>query len=176
MHRKFQSPPTAPSILPHLLHDDGLDVLGFFQAKRAYNANKRRWDARSPEKAKRPFTPRKNYGRKDPRTSEWYMDYVLDAGKTFRDPTHRDGKLFRNRFFLNFDDVIAIVDSLEKSDTFKWRSHADAFGRQAHPIHLLVLRDYGLGFAKVYNVGAQIMPKLSSVNLNLIILFRISNP
>ena len=88
--------PLNPSTL--LLHDDGLDVLGFFQAKRAYNANKRRWDARSPEKAKRPFTPRKNYGRKDPRTSEWYMDYVLDAGKTFRDPTHRDGKLFRNRF------------------------------------------------------------------------------
>ena len=68
------------------------------------------------------------------------MNYCLDEANTFKDLDHRDGKLFRNRFYLNFDGITSIVEEISKPENYFWKSsHNDAFGRPAHPIRLLVL-------------------------------------
>lgn len=38
---------------------------------------------------KKIFRQRKSYKIKDPKTSQWYQDYVIDAEGTFADPGHR---------------------------------------------------------------------------------------
>ena len=38
----------------------------------------------------RPFMHRKTYFRRAPKASFWWIDYVIDAEHTWRDPTHRD--------------------------------------------------------------------------------------
>ena len=88
---------------------------------------------------KRPFKHRKTYLRRDPRTSFWWIDYVIDAGHTWRDPTHRDGKLFRTRFSHNFDSVHEIVAKIQEEEHYFWRNKTDNRGKLSSPIELLVL-------------------------------------
>ena len=87
----------------------------------------------------RPFKHRKTYFRRDPRTSFWWIDYVIDAGHTWRDPTHRDGKLFRIRFSHNFDSVHEIVAKIQEKEHYFWRNKTDNTGKLSSPIELLVL-------------------------------------
>ena len=63
---------------------------------------------------KRPFKHRKTYFRRDPKTSFWKIDYVIYAEHTWRDPSHRDGKRFRNRFSHKFDSVHTIVAKIQE--------------------------------------------------------------
>ena len=47
--------------------------------------------------------------RLDPKTSFWWQHYVLDKNKTYRDPEHRHGKLFRSRFrvpWVEYDKMV----------------------------------------------------------------------
>ena len=50
------------------------------------------------ESKKKKFRSRKSYRRRDPKTSNWWTDYVIDERGTFSDLSHRDGKLFAYRF------------------------------------------------------------------------------
>jgi rhamnogalacturonyl hydrolase YesR len=58
----------------------------------------------------KPFKNRKTYPTRDPKTSVWYIDYVIDENKTWQNPEHRDGNLFQNRFFHSYDSVTKIVE------------------------------------------------------------------
>ena len=89
--------------------------------------------------SKRPFKHRKTYFRRDPKTSFWWIDYVIDAGNTWRDPAHRDRKLFQKRFSHNFDSVKEIVAKIQEEGHYFWRNKIDNKGRLSSPIELLVL-------------------------------------
>ena len=116
-----------------------LDIVNFLIAEDVNN--KRDSDIRLQKSKKKVklFRSRNSNARKDPRVSVWWTDYCLDEGNTFKDPEHRDGKLFRNRFYLGFDGI-SIVNKISKPENYFWKSNqSDAFGRPAHPIRLLVL-------------------------------------
>ena len=75
-----------------------IDILSFVKAKREFDQQLHSSTivADNLEK-KHPFRNRKVYPKRDPTTSTWWRDYVVN-GK-FGDPNHRDGKLFELRFF-----------------------------------------------------------------------------
>jgi hypothetical protein len=52
------------------------------------------------------FRSRKSYQRRDPKISNWWLDYVLDERGTFGDPDHRDGHLFVYRFSFPFVEKV----------------------------------------------------------------------
>ena len=105
-----------------------------------YDENKkRRLELSTASKSRRPFATRRSYERRDPLTSFWWIDYVIDANHTWRDETHRDGKLFRNRFSHSFDSVLEIVEKIKEAEHYFWKSSTDHRGKNASPIHLLVL-------------------------------------
>ena len=54
-----------------------------------------------PTTKKHKFRPRKTYRYKDPKTSQWYLDYVVDEYATFRDPKHR----YENKLFICVLDI-----------------------------------------------------------------------
>ena len=71
--------------------------------------------------------------------SFWWQDYVIDADHTWRDPFHRNGKLFRYRFSHNFDSVHEIVAKIQEKEHYFWRYKTDNRGKPSSPIALLVL-------------------------------------
>ena len=90
-------------------------------------------------KKKKPFASRKRYPKQNPKNTDWYRDYCVDAGETFRNPEHRDGKLFRQRFFHSYEGITSIVEEIEKEGNYFWKQQKDAFGRESHPLRMLVL-------------------------------------
>jgi hypothetical protein len=78
---------------------------------------------------KKKFRSRKSYQRRDPKISNWWLDYVLDERGTFGDPDHRDGfspAATRGLMTLNFRILTkpgvalatALVDCIPLSQTF----------------------------------------------------------
>lgn len=131
-----------PPFVLEFVDDEGeLDLIAFFAAEEAFADRRRTAEQQASGTAKkaRPYQSRQTYVKKNPLTSAWYLDYCVDANNTWRNPLHRDGKLFRQRFFFSFDDVTAIVASIEMQENYFWKKKTDAFGRPAHPIRLLVL-------------------------------------
>ena len=91
------------------------------------------------ESKKKKFRSRKSYRRRDPKTSNWWTDYVIDERGTFSDLSYRDGKLFAYRFSFSLISVRELVSKVkEKKENF-WKRNYDAAGREASPIDLLVL-------------------------------------
>ena len=86
-----------------------IDVCQYYIAEEEYEDNQRNQIA-AVVVQKRPFKNRKTYNRRDPKSSFWWQDYVVDAEKTWRDPLHMNGKLFRFRFSHSFDSVHEIVN------------------------------------------------------------------
>ena len=80
---------------------------------------------------KKPFKNRKTFPTRDPKTSIWYIDYVIDENKTWQNPEHRDGKLFQNRFFHSYDSVTKIVEQMQHPDHYFWKGEVDAFQKPA---------------------------------------------
>lgn len=80
---------------------------------------------------------RKVYPRKDPKTTTWYTDYVMNNGGTFSNPDHRDGKLFRLRFRVPYSKYQWMVDECRREGW--WVENPDAFDRPGAPIELLIL-------------------------------------
>ena len=110
---------------------DGIDIIDFYDVaeeeidipalmigiaeekkRRAENENNR------DIPKKRQFQPRKTYVRKDPTTSQWYKDYCEDVNNTWRDVNHRDGKLFRQRFFLDYNSITDMVKQIELPENY----------------------------------------------------------
>lgn len=117
-----------------------LDMFKFCVGLLEYDERKRQCDeSENLLKRKRPYLPRRVYKRRDPKKSFWWIDYVEDKERTWRDVTHRDGKLFRHRFSHSFDSVHEIVAKIQEPEHHFWRSKTDGRGRDASPIHLLVL-------------------------------------
>lgn len=91
-------------------------------------------------KKKKSFKSRQSHPRKDPKTSVWWTDYVIDEGNKFDDPAKkRDYKLFRYRFVFQLSDVRDIIARLRNPDFTFWEERPDAFNRPGAPLELLVL-------------------------------------
>ena len=86
-------------------------------------------------KSKKLFGKRKVYERKDPKSSQWWHDYVIDANNTYKDESHRDGKLFRRRFTVPF----AVKNQITLRAREWYKPGTDATGRNPAPIELLEL-------------------------------------
>jgi hypothetical protein len=91
------------------------------------------------EDLKKKFRSRKSYFRRDPKISNWWLDYVRDERGTFRDPNHRDGRLFMYRFSFSFLDMKELIKKVKEPGESFWKSGQDAAGRESSPIDLLVL-------------------------------------
>ena len=117
----------GPDLVDHYdVLEQEIDIAGYLiAADNIQNAEQR------CAKKRRLYSRRKVYLNKDPRISLFYIDY--------RDPEHRDGKLFRRRFFHDFNSITSISVELEKEENYFWKSKTDAFKRPAHPVRLLVL-------------------------------------
>jgi hypothetical protein len=88
---------------------------------------------------KKKFRSRKSYQRRDPKISNWWLDYVLDERGTFGDPDHRDGRLFVYRFSLSFVAMKELIKKVKEPAENFWKKGYDAAGRESAPIDLLVL-------------------------------------
>ena len=91
------------------------------------------------ESKKKLFRSRKTYRKKDPKTSNWWNDYVIDERGTFSDLSHRDGRLFAYRFSFSLISVRELVSKIKEKEENFWKKKYDAAGREASPIELLVL-------------------------------------
>ena len=116
-----------------------LDMFKYGNSLLEYEDKKRDLPDKLEKSSKRPFRHRKTYKKRDPRTSFWWLDYVIDADHTWRDPTHRNGKLFRFRFSHSFDSVHEIVAKIQEGEHYFWRNKTDNKGKPCSPIQSLVL-------------------------------------
>ena len=86
----------------------------------------------------KPYRRRRVYTRKDPRTCSWYVDYVVNEDGTWNDPSHRNFKLFKNRFVISRDAIMEMVNTIrgltEEEGKFWDDTHP-----QCKPLELLVL-------------------------------------
>ena len=107
----------SPALIDYMDGDE-VDAFKFTMDTENYKTWKRAFDdeANGAKRQKKPFQKRK----KDVRTSNWWLDYVVDANHTWRDPDHRDGKLFRNRFFLSFVSIHELVEEIKKPGNYFW--------------------------------------------------------
>jgi hypothetical protein len=116
-----------------------LDYLGYCNGLKDFDESKRLSEEAAERPQKRPFKPRMSYYRRNPKDSVWWTDYVVDAGHTFCDPTHRNGKFFRHRFSHTFDSVHELVKKIREPEHYFWRNATDASGKDSSPLELLVL-------------------------------------
>jgi len=85
--------PKAPNMYNFFVFETcDIDVPGLIIAQSNFKRQRAQFDMQPTPKTKRPFMTRNTYAKKAPRTSDWYTDYVVDAGETWRDESHRDGK------------------------------------------------------------------------------------
>ena len=122
---------------------DDMNIIEYYLAHDEWN-KKRMRSLLNPPKAREEFRPRKTYKRRDPKTSVWWLDYVLDERGTWKDEGHRDGKLFQRRFALPFEaihEIVALLRSGEEKHKI-WTEKSDAFGKPASPLELLVLGSF----------------------------------
>lgn len=71
-----------------------------------------------------------------PEISHWSQTYLMDP--TYRDPAHRNGKLFRLRFRLPFPVFQSILALCMSHEEFN-KTSADVCGRPSAPLELLIL-------------------------------------
>ena len=86
-------------------------------------------DQATVEPKKKPFNKRKRRIKIDPTKSVWYLGYVLDELQTFRDESHRDGKLFRYRFSHSFASVHSIARKVSEKEHSFWRIKKSVEGK-----------------------------------------------
>ena len=55
---------------------------------------------------------RKRYPKRDPKTSFWYTEYVLNPKGSYNNQMHRDFKLFKKRFVMDHPSFAEIVDTI----------------------------------------------------------------
>jgi hypothetical protein len=72
----------------------------------------------------------------DYKQSFWYAEYLTD--QTYRDPGHKNGKLFRRRFRIPFPVFEKLLKILEDSKKFE-KAEFDCCGQPSAPLELLLL-------------------------------------
>ena len=72
----------------------------------------------------------------DYKQSYWYTEYLTD--QTYRDPGHKNGKLFRRRFRIPFVVFEKLLKILKDSNKFE-KAEFDCCGQPAAPLELLLL-------------------------------------
>jgi hypothetical protein len=95
--------------------DDGdVNLLAFNEVTDVYNKKRMAnlLESLKVVKKKKIFRTRKQHPKVDPRTSAWYINYVTDASKTWRDEDSRNGKLFAFRFSFSCQSVQDIVATI----------------------------------------------------------------
>ena len=111
----------SPKLIDYF--EDGLfedvDFLSFYRDKN--DCEERRNLMQEPAFATKPFKKRKRYVKNDHKTSAWYIDYAVDEHGTFRDESHRDGKLFRQRFCHSLQSVHDIAQKISEKEHRFWR-------------------------------------------------------
>lgn len=116
------------------------DMFRYSISLQQYDNKKRKLESVvSSRSTKKRFSTRKLYRRRDPKSSIWWIDYVVDEHHTFRDPTHRGSKLFRFRCSHSFDSVHEVVAKIQGKEHYYWRNKTDNRGKTSSPIELLVL-------------------------------------
>ena len=130
-----------PDLIDYFEDDEmkNIDCVRFIIDSQNYEAGEKRKAPTLEEKKRRPYVERKTHARRDPKSTHWWLDYVVDAERTWRDPGHRNGKLFKRRFCLSFVSVHELVQKIREPEHSFWRESKDAVGRSSSPIHLLVL-------------------------------------
>lgn len=99
----------SPKLIDYFEDNDfeDVDLLAFYRDK---NDFEKRSNAENESVIiKKPFKRRRKYARKDCKNSAWYLDYAVNEHGTFHDESHRDGKLFRQRFCHSLQSVTDIV-------------------------------------------------------------------
>ena len=121
---------------------DEINVCAFMEAEDRFAEEEKLKRARGLEEqpVEKEKRTRLSYPIKDSKTSQWYIDYVVDERGTFSDPDHRDGKLFRFRFFFSLIAVRELIDRVRTANIWK-RSEATGPARAnwVKPLELLVL-------------------------------------
>lgn len=87
------------------------------------------------ESKKKKFRSRKTNRKRDPKTSNWWNNYVIDGRGTFSDLSHRDGRLFAYRFAFSLISVRELVSKIKEKEENFWKKKYDAAGREASPIN-----------------------------------------
>ena len=80
---------------------------------------------------------RKKFTRRDPKQSQWYIDYVLDEKNEYCDPSHRNYKKFTNRFVVDQPGVMEICNTIKNlpEDKQFWTDKVN----KSTPLVILVL-------------------------------------
>jgi hypothetical protein len=116
-----------------------LDLFKYSYSLLEYDDRKRELPDIVDKSIKRKFLHRNVYDGRDPRASFWWLDDVIDAGRTWRDPTHKNGKLFRHRFSHSFNSVHERVAKIQGGNHYLWKNKTNNAGKLLSPIELLVL-------------------------------------
>ena len=111
----------SPELIDYFEDDlfEDVDLLSFYRDKN--DCEERRNLEKEPVSTKKPFRKRKRYAKKDHKRSVWYIDYAIDEHGTFRDESHRDGKLFRQRFCHSLQSVHDIAEKISEKEHRFWR-------------------------------------------------------
>ena len=123
----------APELFDFFDYATGeFDVVKFSFTEEEYE-NRNRDVPDAVKVVKRPLKRRKSYVRRDPMSSFWWQDYVIDADHTWRDLFHRNWKQFRYRFSHNFDSVHEIVANKQEKEHYFCKNTTDNSGKQSSP-------------------------------------------
>ena len=105
-------PPPPPRMFSYFDVTTGsIDIARYMWDKRKH---RRTYGKPQAPKSTGNFRPRRSHRRRDPKRSQWYIDYVVDESHTFRDDKHRNGKLFRRRFRVPFEFYKQLVEKVKK--------------------------------------------------------------
>ena len=92
-------------------------------------------EVRSP--GKKPYAPRIQKIKRDPKLSFWWSDYIVDEGGIYDNPEDRNGKLFRQRFAYDKSQFHEVLVHIRAANI--WSEKANAAGKPAVPLELLLL-------------------------------------
>jgi hypothetical protein len=91
-----------------------------------------------PKKVEKERKTRKHWPVRDPKTSPWYQEYILDIRGRFGDLEGTNSKQFRNMFRMRRDTFHWFCGKVE-SDNWIAKPGRSASGREACPLNLLLL-------------------------------------
>ena len=85
----------TPKLVTYFEDDtfEDIDLMSYYKDKEEHEKRKEVEQSTAAPKSK-PFKKRNRRRKRDPTKSVWYLDYVLDEYKAFRDKNHANGKVF----------------------------------------------------------------------------------
>ena len=118
--------------------EDEFDLVGFQKAVDDFHFNAGHGNLGDDKpRVKKPRLARRSRPRQDTSIGKWMMDYIVDADEKYKDDGSRDGELYRRRFSFSQAQVKQVADAIRAAGV--WIERPDAFGRNGHPLELLLL-------------------------------------